>query len=77
MLTNKGKYGIKAMVHLARLEAGETAQIAQRNNISKKFLDPILLDLRRHAAQQEAPGWRLRAGEAGPNHQGRSRPPRP
>ena len=49
MLTNKGKYGLKAMVHLAGLEAGETAQIAeiaQRNNISKKFLDAILLDLR-------------------------------
>ncbi len=49
MLTSKGKYGIKAMVHLAMLEAGETAQIAeiaQRNNISKKFLDAILLDLR-------------------------------
>jgi Rrf2 family protein len=49
VLTNKGKYGLKAMVHLAGLGAGETAQIAeiaQRNNISKKFLDAILLDLR-------------------------------
>jgi len=49
VLTNKGKYGIKAVVHLATLQAGETAQIAeiaQRNNISKKFLDAILLDLR-------------------------------
>ncbi len=49
MLTSKGKYGIKAMVHLAMLEPGETAQIAEialRNNISKKFLDAILLDLR-------------------------------
>ncbi|KRE06905.1 Rrf2 family transcriptional regulator [Bosea sp. Root381] len=49
MLTNKGKYGLKAIVHLAKLEAGETAQvadIAQKNNISKKFLDAILLDLR-------------------------------
>lgn len=49
MLTNKGKYGLKAIIHLARLEAGETAQvadIAQKNNISKKFLDAILLDLR-------------------------------
>lgn len=49
MLTNKGKYGLKAMVHLAGLAAGETAQIAeiaQRNNISRKFLDAILLDLR-------------------------------
>ncbi|KLK92985.1 Rrf2 family transcriptional regulator [Microvirga vignae] len=49
MLTNKGKYGLKAIVHLARLDAGETAQvaeIAQTNNIPKKFLDAILLDLR-------------------------------
>ena len=49
MLTNKGKYGIKAMIHLAKLEPAETAQgadIAQRNNIPKKFLDAILFDLR-------------------------------
>lgn len=49
MLTNKGKYGLKAMVHLARLEAGVTAQsaeIATTERISKKFLDAILLDLR-------------------------------
>jgi Rrf2 family protein len=49
VLTNKGKYGLKAIIHLAKLEAGETAQvadIAQQNNISKKFLDAILLDLR-------------------------------
>lgn len=50
MLTNKGKYGIKALVHLARLEPGESAQIAeiaQKNAIPKKFLDAILLDLRK------------------------------
>jgi len=49
VLTNKGKYGLKAMVHLARLEAGRTAQsaeIAAAEHISKKFLDAILLDLR-------------------------------
>ena len=49
MLTNKGKYGLKAIIHLARLEPAETAQvadIARANNISKKFLDAILLDLR-------------------------------
>lgn len=49
MLTNKGKYGLKAMVHLARLQAGETvqsAEIAAAEQISKKFLDAILLDLR-------------------------------
>ena len=50
MLTNKGKYGLKAMVHLARLEPGALAQvadIAQTNSISKKFLDHILTELRR------------------------------
>ncbi|MPT24043.1 MAG: Rrf2 family transcriptional regulator [Starkeya sp.] len=49
MLTNKGKYGLKAMVHLASLESGTTtmgAAIAQAENIPKKFLDAILLDLR-------------------------------
>ena len=49
MLTNKGKYGLKAMVHLAGLKPGTLAQaadIAQRNSISKKFLDHILTELR-------------------------------
>jgi Rrf2 family protein len=50
MLTNKGKYGLKAMAHLAGLEPGALAQaadIAGANTISKKFLDRILTDLRR------------------------------
>ncbi|WP_029353906.1 Rrf2 family transcriptional regulator [Bosea sp. 117] len=49
MLTNKGKYGLKAMLYLASLEPGETAmgaEIATANNIPKKFLDTILLELR-------------------------------
>jgi Rrf2 family protein len=49
MLTAKGKYGLKAMVHLASLPKGGTAQcvdIAEANNIPKKFLDAILGDLR-------------------------------
>lgn len=49
MLTNKGKYGLKAMVHLARLAPGtmvQSAEIAAAETISKKFLDAILLDLR-------------------------------
>lgn len=49
MLTNKGKYGLKAMVHLAGLEEGRLAQvpdIASSCNISKKFLDQILAELR-------------------------------
>lgn len=49
MLTKKGKYGLKALAHLAALPPGESAfvaEIAVRNNISKKFLDAILLELR-------------------------------
>ena len=49
MLTNKGKYGLKAMVHLAGLETGVLTQvqdIADRNAIPKKFLDQILSELR-------------------------------
>ena len=49
MLTRKGKYGLKALVHLAGVPNGETAfvgDIARENNIPKKFLDAILADLR-------------------------------
>ena len=49
MLTNKGKYGLKAMVHLAGLEPGKpalVADIAAANDIPKKFLDAILGELR-------------------------------
>jgi Rrf2 family protein len=49
MLTAKGKYGLKALVHLAILESGRATQavdIADANNIPKKFLDAILGDLR-------------------------------
>jgi Rrf2 family protein len=49
MLTNKGKYGLKAMVHLAGLPPGRpalVADIADQNNIPKKFLDAILAELR-------------------------------
>jgi Rrf2 family protein len=49
MLTAKGKYGLKALAHLATFEPGETTQaveIAEANNIPKKFLDAILGELR-------------------------------
>ena len=49
MLTNKGKYGLKAMVHLSGLAPGALAQVqdmADTNNIPKKFLDQILSELR-------------------------------
>ena len=49
MLTKKGKYGLKALVHLARSEPGkavQVAEIAMHENISKKFLDAIMRDLK-------------------------------
>jgi len=49
MLTAKGKYGLKALARLARLRPGEIIQavdIAEVENIPKKFLDAILNDLR-------------------------------
>lgn len=49
MLTRKGKYGLKALVHLARLPEGEMAlvgDIAAGNRIPRKFLDAILAELR-------------------------------
>ena len=42
MLTKKGKYGLKALVHLSQLPPGQLAfvgDIATANNIPKKFLD--------------------------------------
>jgi Rrf2 family protein len=66
MLTNKGKYGLKAMLHLAKLgenEITQVAQIAEANNIPKKFLDQILVDLRRaglvHSRKGKAGGYSL------------------
>jgi Rrf2 family protein len=49
VLTKKGKYGLKAMVHLARAEPGRPVpvmEIAETQRIPKKFLDSILCELR-------------------------------
>ncbi len=49
MLTMKGKYGLKAMVHLAGCRPGQPElimSIATEHGISKKFLDAILGELR-------------------------------
>ena len=49
MLTNKGKYGLKAAVHLAGMPEHEPAlvtDIANEHGIPKKFLDTILGELR-------------------------------
>jgi Rrf2 family protein len=49
MLTKKGKYGLKAMMHLAGRPLGAPSlvnDIATSNAIPKKFLDTILGELR-------------------------------
>ncbi len=50
MLTRKGKYGLKAMVYLAAFPPGKPiliADIAETNDIPRKFLDSILNELRK------------------------------
>jgi Rrf2 family protein len=59
VLTMKGKYGLKAMIHLARRPAEElapSAEIAEAETISKKFLDAILFDLRQAGLVQSRKG---------------------
>lgn len=50
MLSKKTKYGIKALTYIARLEDTSPVQvgtIAESENISHKFLESILLTLRK------------------------------
>src|ERR1700742_4297714 len=59
MLTKKGKYGLKALVHLSKMPPGQLAfvnDIAVRNNIPKKFLDAILGELRNAGFVQSRKG---------------------
>ena len=51
MLSKKTKYGIKALVHLARQEERTPVQIStisKAENISQKFLESILLTLKKN-----------------------------
>lgn len=50
MLSKKTKYGIKALTFIARQPGRkpvQTSEIAKSENISQKFLESILLDLRK------------------------------
>ncbi|MEN8815324.1 MAG: Rrf2 family transcriptional regulator [Nonlabens sp.] len=52
MLSRKTKYGIKALTFLARLDDNKPtsiATIADSENISHKFLEAILLELRKNS----------------------------
>lgn len=51
MLSKKTKYGLKALTYLARVDGKapvQIAEIAKHENISQKFLESILLTLRRN-----------------------------
>lgn len=51
MISQKAKYALRALSALARAEAGAPLQIsdiADRQSIPKKFLEQILLDLKRN-----------------------------
>jgi Rrf2 family protein len=59
MLTKKSKYGLKALLTLAE-DAGKgpvlVSDLAERQRIPKKFLEAILLDLKRHGFLQSKRG---------------------
>jgi Rrf2 family protein len=48
MLSNKAKYGLKALIYIAenRERPVQSAEISETNNIPKKFLDAILLEIK-------------------------------
>ena len=51
MISQKAQYALKALIALARAEPGEAVligDIADCQNIPKKFLEQILLDLKHH-----------------------------
>jgi len=50
MLTKKTKYGLKALAYIAKKKCDEPvsiSEIAEKENISKKYLESILLDLKK------------------------------
>ena len=59
MLSRKSKYGLKALMALAE-EAGRgpvlISELARRDAIPKKFLEAILLELKRHGVVQSRKG---------------------
>jgi Rrf2 family protein len=62
MLSQKAKYALRALLHLAEAPLGEAvliSEIATKHRIPKKFLEQILLDLKNHGVVQS---WRGRSG---------------
>ena len=68
MISQKAKYALRALVALAR--AGESmmiGEVAAQERIPRKFLEQILLELKRHGIRHEQAGQarRLHAADAG------------
>lgn len=66
MLSNKAKYGLKAMLYLAEREGQGgvvVAEIAENESIPKKFLDTILLEMKNngllHSKKGKGGGYML------------------
>ena len=59
MISRKAKYALRALLALARAERDESlmiSDIAEKHAIPKKFLEQILLDLKRHGLVQSRRG---------------------
>src|SRR5437868_6118230 len=66
MLSQKARYALRAMLHLAgqpRYEAQQIADVAKAANVPRKFLEQILLDLKRrglvHSIRGRNGGYQL------------------
>lgn len=59
MISQKAKYGLQAMIHIAQHHASGNvliADIAKSEKISQKFLETILLELKNHGILQSKKG---------------------
>lgn len=59
MISKQAKYALRALIALAGAKPGEamlTAEIARQQRIPKKFLEQILLNLKRHGLVQSRRG---------------------
>lgn len=65
MLSQRGRYALKALIHLARSQGAsrQVSAIAVEENIPRKFLEAIMSDLRRgglvDSARGKTGGYRL------------------
>ena len=56
MISQKSKYAFHALIALARADFLMVGEIAAQENIPRKFLEQILLELKRHGIVQSRRG---------------------